>query len=226
MADWSEEKWEDIQNIVEEWIEDFIDSDAFDELTESEKENFKFGVSIFADYMYNYGGEAPEEWTLEGMKICCLETLPRKASTEDSFFEDLPIVLKAFFLYTQEQGYIKNGNELAKAVMDIADDIAEEGHNPDNWGMAKSFMMKAIEAGYDPTDEEEMRQFVSFYNNRMKAGNYLIEEGYDMDEMLEEEKPKKRRGRVVPLHTTPKVSKNAPCPCGSGKKYKRCCGKK
>ena len=21
------------------------------------------------------------------------------------------------------------------------------------------------------------------------------------------------------------VSKNAPCPCGSGKKYKRCCGK-
>jgi uncharacterized protein YchJ len=23
----------------------------------------------------------------------------------------------------------------------------------------------------------------------------------------------------------PKVGRNAPCPCGSGKKYKRCCGK-
>jgi uncharacterized protein YecA (UPF0149 family) len=23
---------------------------------------------------------------------------------------------------------------------------------------------------------------------------------------------------------TPKVGRNAPCPCGSGKKYKRCCG--
>lgn len=25
--------------------------------------------------------------------------------------------------------------------------------------------------------------------------------------------------------TTPRVGRNAPCPCGSGKKYKQCCGK-
>jgi uncharacterized protein len=24
--------------------------------------------------------------------------------------------------------------------------------------------------------------------------------------------------------TAPKVERNDPCPCGSGKKYKRCCG--
>jgi uncharacterized protein YecA (UPF0149 family) len=23
----------------------------------------------------------------------------------------------------------------------------------------------------------------------------------------------------------PKISRNAPCPCGSGKKYKHCCGR-
>jgi|GEM_PF-1657555 len=28
------------------------------------------------------------------------------------------------------------------------------------------------------------------------------------------------------VHTTPKVGRNDPCPCGSGKKYKYCCGKK
>jgi uncharacterized protein len=27
-----------------------------------------------------------------------------------------------------------------------------------------------------------------------------------------------------PSHTAPKVGRNEPCPCGSGKKYKRCCG--
>ena len=32
------------------------------------------------------------------------------------------------------------------------------------------------------------------------------------------EKPATVRGKGV-------VSLNAPCPCGSGKKYKRCCGK-
>jgi len=27
------------------------------------------------------------------------------------------------------------------------------------------------------------------------------------------------------LHQTPKIGRNLPCPCGSGKKYKNCCGK-
>ncbi len=28
-----------------------------------------------------------------------------------------------------------------------------------------------------------------------------------------------------PLHSSPKVGRNDPCPCGSGKKYKQCHGK-
>jgi hypothetical protein len=28
----------------------------------------------------------------------------------------------------------------------------------------------------------------------------------------------------APIRTTPKVGRNEPCPCGSGKKYKKCCG--
>ena len=31
---------------------------------------------------------------------------------------------------------------------------------------------------------------------------------------------------VTPIvHSTPKVGRNAPCPCGSGKKYKKCCSR-
>lgn len=26
------------------------------------------------------------------------------------------------------------------------------------------------------------------------------------------------------IHSAPSVGRNAPCPCGSGKKYKKCCG--
>jgi SEC-C motif-containing protein len=35
-------------------------------------------------------------------------------------------------------------------------------------------------------------------------------------------------GKVIPhtvVRATPKVGRNEPCPCGSGKKYKHCCGK-
>ena len=31
------------------------------------------------------------------------------------------------------------------------------------------------------------------------------------------------RGRLVPPGTGPKVGRNDPCPCGSGKKFKKCC---
>ena len=33
-----------------------------------------------------------------------------------------------------------------------------------------------------------------------------------------------RRSRTI-VHAEPKVGRNDPCPCGSGKKYKKCCGK-
>jgi uncharacterized protein YecA (UPF0149 family) len=34
---------------------------------------------------------------------------------------------------------------------------------------------------------------------------------------------KDRNANVVPVRTEPKVQRNDPCPCGSGKKYKKCC---
>jgi hypothetical protein len=39
-----------------------------------------------------------------------------------------------------------------------------------------------------------------------------------------EQRPHKNRRTVVPLKkNSPKVGRNEPCPCGSGKKYKKCC---
>lgn len=30
---------------------------------------------------------------------------------------------------------------------------------------------------------------------------------------------------IEPIHSDKKPNRNDPCPCGSGKKYKQCCGK-
>ena len=32
------------------------------------------------------------------------------------------------------------------------------------------------------------------------------------------------RGSAVPIRNLPKIGRNDPCPCGSGKKYKKCHG--
>ena len=33
------------------------------------------------------------------------------------------------------------------------------------------------------------------------------------------------KNRLRPQQTKPAVGRNEPCPCGSGRKYKKCCGK-
>ena len=42
-------------------------------------------------------------------------------------------------------------------------------------------------------------------------------------DMVKEANEAVAKGRTV--KTGPKVGRNDPCPCGSGKKYKQCCGK-
>ena len=47
------------------------------------------------------------------------------------------------------------------------------------------------------------------------------------DEIFDKEKQKELYKQEKTSHTvvkTPKVGRNDPCPCGSGKKYKKCCG--
>lgn len=34
---------------------------------------------------------------------------------------------------------------------------------------------------------------------------------------------KEREAHIEPVRTEPKIGRNEPCPCGSGKKYKKCC---
>ena len=37
-------------------------------------------------------------------------------------------------------------------------------------------------------------------------------------------KPSAKKVVLAPRRAAPKVGRNDPCPCGSGKKYKNCCG--
>lgn len=52
------------------------------------------------------------------------------------------------------------------------------------------------------------------------------EAGVESDETSDEEEPAETAApAIAPVRrATPKVGRNEPCPCGSGKKYKKCCG--
>jgi len=45
-----------------------------------------------------------------------------------------------------------------------------------------------------------------------------------LEELYRHFRKQPKPGSTTFVHATPKVGRNQPCPCGSGKKYKKCCG--
>lgn len=66
------------------------------------------------------------------------------------------------------------------------------------------------------------------YKNMVKAGAdwlYGLEEWEEIfDEETRKTLYKEQKKSTTVVHEGPKVFPNDPCPCGSGKKYKKCCG--
>lgn len=53
----------------------------------------------------------------------------------------------------------------------------------------------------------------------------LANKGRTKEEIEAEAKLLKETKKVDPIKSDGGPDRNAPCPCGSGKKYKKCCGK-
>jgi uncharacterized protein len=67
----------------------------------------------------------------------------------------------------------------------------------------------------DPITPDKREQVIAFMAaGLMNAYEYFRKE---REGDLEVDAPEPRR-------STPKIGRNDPCPCGSGKKYKKCCG--
>jgi len=106
-----------------------------------------------------------------------------------------------------------------KLPADRADDIADEmqlfaymdEHDPD-------FLLDDLKRmGLKLTRQDDLKLFFERYVDLSNHTRKLVNRGYTPDELAK---------LSAPIARAPKVGRNAPCPCGSGKKYKECCGKK
>lgn len=197
--EYSDEALDKITEKVRGWAEAFSESAVFQELTKEEKEEADFIIDTFAEYMYSYEVLFPKSWNEAGVKTCCTETLPRKVAAGESFFKSIAPVLSRFFIFLEENGFLKNGKTLAKTVSGIERKIVANGADPKHWGMGKSIAMQAEARGFDIGKEDDRAAFMASYN---------AEQAF--------------RNAQSPVERT-KVGRNEPCPCGSGKKYKKCC---
>jgi len=224
----SDEELEAICARVYEWGVEFSKSWRYEALTDEQKQESESVVMYFTEDMYSYHGLSPEEWDEDGLEECCLDTMPRKVSADESYFKSIAPVLSAFFAFVAEKGLLRNVSNLAKRVKEIEGQIIENASDPERWGPAKSFVMAAKAAGVDITNETEMQNFMPIYNLTRLA----LMEGIDLTDEKEREKffSEKRRNSEADSSSAKqskrkKIGRNDPCPCGSGNKYKKCCGR-
>lgn len=207
--EYSDEQAAKNHDLVKVWWDEFVVTAGFGELTDLEKNEGSHILSSFTDFMYDYEGYTPEYWTDNALYSVCTDVMPRKVMADEDFFGAVSPVLTAFFEFLDSKSYQKNAARLANRARSIGNAIVEASQDSSNWGMGKSFLSMARRSGVDLTDQSQMQQFSTAYNESLASVRLPSIEA--------------SRPSIEPYRNPGKVGRNNPCPCGSGKKFKKCC---
>jgi len=100
----------------------------------------------------------------------------------------------------------KTDEELIAELNDLAPGIFSQAKTPEMKKMILNIYKKMIEDGVNVKDEKAVEKWMQENAHLFQGGDVPKVETYKREK--------------------PKVGRNDPCPCGSGKKYKKCCGSK
>ncbi len=206
-------EYEDPERWAEELAGRFMESEAAGKLEPELFGDAGFIIYNLLVYAWTYTNGSPEkldEYTLEQV---LLEVFPRKITAEWDLFEKVAPVTEVFLRWLESEGILGDTSSLVETVRGWADTIVANGMNPQYWGMGKSFTMQARADGVDTQDEQAMQRYMVEYNLR-RMGRKLSAQ----PDLRDLSPP------MSIVEQSPKIGRNAPCPCGSGRKYKKCCG--
>ncbi|MDO8804118.1 MAG: SEC-C metal-binding domain-containing protein [Elusimicrobiota bacterium] len=100
----------------------------------------------------------------------------------------------------------KTDDELAAELDKMSPQILAQAKDPRMRALIISIYRKMLIDGVNINDDKEVKKWMKKHPEVMQGG-----ESVKVETMRREE---------------PKVGRNEPCACGSGKKYKKCCGAK
>ena len=130
---------------------------------------------------------------------------------------------------------MKNNSKLEEKIEEVLIAyIAKENHEPTNLASAISLLL-------DRTQDKHIELIRETFNTKEVDFNWRgdledIEIDLGLRKERETERPKNKLQKLIeayemedkyepllPIEVEPKIGRNDPCPCGSGKKYKKCC---
>ena len=194
----------------------FVASAAFTELPEEMRPEAGFTAFNLLAYAAMHEGKRPEELDERTLREVLTEIFPRKVTGDSAFFRNVAPIVAALVRWLGSEGILDNADRLAGCVAKWTDEIVANAADKSRWGVAKGLAMFAEAQGLDPTDPKDMLKAQQEFNRRLARGT--PEAGPDEDLLT------LPPGETI-VRDSPKVGRNDPCPCGSGKKYKKCCGK-
>jgi len=187
----------------------------------------------------------PEDWELEELFRFLRSIFPVSFGPEDLELDRLnPESLKDAIIEDAEEAYRRREEEFSASGRDLREierlvmlrviDNRWREHLYEMDHLRESVGLRTM-AGRDPLVEYQNEAYELFQRMTASIKEELIRYLFHL-QLVREERPRLRvvegsgGGRPAPSRGKPaaarsdKVPRNAPCPCGSGKKYKFCCG--
>lgn len=159
-----------------EFVRDYIDGLMKEFAVSPEADEFlaSYGrlswSAMMMEYAINHVGVTPPDMTLADFEEVVFDLFPRKVSTEPESAARCIHELRAFWTFLQRQYGLANTAKILETLDDEAIvALQEKLADPANYGMAKSFVMAGMKAGYDMTTNEGSAAFMQVYNANLMA---------------------------------------------------------
>jgi hypothetical protein len=219
-ADSEEEDYEAAHRRACELAAEFAKSPAVADQPADAQDDYESVAIFLLQYAWDYAGAKPEDLDESALREVLLDVFPRKVSGSKQFFERTVPATQAFLDWLQAKGILGDIAGLKQTIGTWHDEIVAKGNDPRNWGMAKRFVLSAQEHGVDLSDKEAMNRFIGEYNRTLGPVSPVTS-------VVRHEPPEESFDPTTApiVSDAPKIGRNEPCPCGSGKKYKKCCGR-
>ncbi|MEQ8790891.1 MAG: SEC-C metal-binding domain-containing protein [Pirellulaceae bacterium] len=168
------------------------------------------------EFGIQYLGKTVDQLTIGSVQEFLLEHVPRKVSAAADVAASIVYELALFWEYLDRVYQLSEAKAIAAWLKTdgLVSRLEAELSDDSKFGMAKSLFMMGREAGYDMTSQAGLDEFMMAYNESIRS----------KQPRRAAQPPSPSPSPVpAPVARTQRVGRNDPCPCGSGKKFKKCC---
>ncbi len=172
---------------------------------------------MLLEFGLNYSGEIVDEMTQDSVSEFVLDYVPSKVSTDADSAPSIICELSMFWKHLDRVHKLPAAKEIVEWLETdgLVAQLEAELSDSSNFGMAKSLFMLGKDAGYDMTSQAGTAEFIAAYNRGLLS----------QQASPHRESSFSQPAPVAPFARDQRVGRNEPCRCGSGKKFKKCCGR-